>query len=72
MYTKTYKTVAVLSDDGALLINGLPFQKGERVEVFVVMQKPLEQAERYSLRGAALLYHNPFDNVAEEEWGALL
>ncbi len=59
-----------ISQDGKLLIKGLPFRKGEKVEV-VVRTHTAEQTVRYPLRGKPIHYAKPFDSVAEDDWEAL-
>jgi hypothetical protein len=58
--------------DGKLSIGGLPFRKGDEVEVIVLIQERAKTArERYPLRGTPISYHQPFDGVAEDEWDTL-
>jgi hypothetical protein len=64
---------AVLSEDGKLSLEHLPFRAGQTVEVIVlpaatrVTPQPPE-----SLRGSVLKYDRPFDPaVPEDDWEAL-
>lgn len=64
---QAYRTEATISQDGKLTIMGLPFRKGDEVEVIVLSQKRKTIGEHYPLRGKPVIYHQPFDSVAEEE-----
>ncbi|NUM48755.1 MAG: hypothetical protein HUU38_28950 [Anaerolineales bacterium] len=68
---QAFRTETTLSQDGKLSIKGLPFRKGDKVEVIVLTQKSQQAKERYPLRGKPVVYHNPFDGVAEDDWEAL-
>ncbi len=65
-----YRTEVVIHKGGVLVLRGIPFREGERVEVIVLRQmKP--QTTKYPLRNRPFQYHRPFDGVAEEDWEAL-
>lgn len=68
---QAYRTETTLSQNGKLSISGLPFRKGEMVEVIVLTHKPLAVSDRYPLRGKSVVYQRPFDGVAEDTWEAL-
>jgi hypothetical protein len=68
---QTYRTKTTLSQDGKLSIKGLPFRKGDAVEVIVITQKQQAKNNPYPLRGKPFRYINPFDGVAEDEWEAI-
>ncbi len=63
-----FKTI--ISQDGKLSIKGLPFRKGDKVEVVVRTHKA-EQTVRYPLRSKPFHYAKPFDSVAEDDWEAV-
>jgi hypothetical protein len=67
-----YRAETIVTNDGTLVIVGLPFQAGDRVEV-IVRDRLREQAsgQRYPLRGKPIRYADPFESVAEEDWEAL-
>ena len=66
---QTYHIETVVSEEGILNIKGLPFHKGEKVEVTVKNQLPSESLKAlYTLRGKPIRYKKPFDSVAENEW----
>jgi hypothetical protein len=67
-----YRVEVTVSDEGTLLINNLPFQAGDKVEVVVRSHKPkVAKTNRYPLRGAPIQYLDPFESVAENAWGIL-
>lgn len=68
--TPAYRMEAVLSEDGKLLLDHLPFRAGQRVEVIVlgVGQVP---STGQSLRGMVLRYDQPTAPIAESDWDAL-
>ena len=68
---QAYRVETTISQDGKLSIKGLPFRKGEAVEVIVLPQKQIAAGNRYPLRGTSVKYEKPFDSVAEEDWDAL-
>jgi hypothetical protein len=76
-----HKVQAIVTEDGKLLLQGLPFQAGARVEVIVldesadVKESPVQQAstDEYPLRGKQpYQYDDPFSPaVPLEDWDAL-
>lgn len=68
--TLAHRIEAVLSEDGKLLLDHLPFRAGQTVEVIVI---PVGQATTPSLalQGTVLRYDQPPAPVAEDDWGAL-
>ncbi|NER83776.1 MAG: hypothetical protein F6K42_30380 [Leptolyngbya sp. SIO1D8] len=73
-----YKLEAQLTEDGALLLKGLPFQAGDSVEIIILEQPPTPQAKlaaapsEHPLRGTVIRYDNPFEPaVADDEWEVL-
>jgi hypothetical protein len=65
-----HQTEAVLSEDGKLFLNDLPFRAGQTVEV-IVLPVSRTAASCPSLRGAVLRYEEPTAPVAEADWGSL-
>ena len=68
--TPTHRIEAVLSEDGKLLLDHLPFRAGQAVEVTIFLAPPPAPPGQ-SLRGAVLRYDQPTDPVAEADWGAM-
>ena len=66
---EAYKTDIIVREDGTIVIENLPFQKGQRLEViFLEQSKAAGNDETYALRGEPIKYSDPFDSVAEDEW----
>ncbi|MCC6126762.1 MAG: hypothetical protein IT426_17505 [Pirellulales bacterium] len=68
---QSYRIETTVSEQGTLVIQDVPFPPGDHVEVVVreVENSPDGQA-KYALRGTPYEYRQPFDSVAEAEWGA--
>ncbi len=68
----THRIETVVSENRSLILRGLPFRPGERVEV-VILSRPRGKVgkTRYPLRGKPIRYIRPFDSVAEDEWQVL-
>lgn len=67
---QAYRTETTLSQDGKLSVKGLPFRKGDKVEVIILTQKAEPSPKHYPLRGKPFQDEKPFDSVAEEDWDA--
>ena len=69
---QTYRVETMIRNDRTLTIKGLPFYAGDKVEIIVHGHKyERERTRRYPLRGKSVRYVDPFQNVAEDDWGAL-
>jgi len=67
-----YRVETTVSGDGSLIVKDLPFPPGDRVEVIIRSHDRGEKkGGRYPLRGKAVRYVDPFENVAEEDWEAM-
>lgn len=65
-----YRAETEVGGDGSLTLKGLPFRPGDRVEVVVRRHKAVGgNGDRYPLRGKPVRLINPFDPVAQEDWG---
>jgi hypothetical protein len=65
-----HRIETVLSEDGKLSLDHLPFRAGQAVEVIVFpVNRP--PSASHSLRGSVLRYDRPTEPVAEADWGAL-
>jgi hypothetical protein len=65
-----YRIETVLSEDGKLLLNHLPFLAGQAVEVIVLpANRPTLGGQQ--LKGTVLRYDRPTDPIAEADWNAL-
>jgi hypothetical protein len=64
-----HRIEAVLTEDGKLSLDNLPFQAGQAVEVIVLpITLPGTSTER-PLRGMVLRYDQPTAPVAAADWG---
>ena len=69
---QTYRVETTILRDGMLIIKGLPFQAGDKVEVVVRAHRDKRKRNgRYPLRGKPIRYADPFESVAERDWDAL-
>ncbi|WYL94961.1 MAG: hypothetical protein HEQ35_14885 [Gloeotrichia echinulata IR180] len=74
-----HKIEAVLTENGTLILQDLPFHVGDRVEVIIIKTKTQKQtaapnqAEKhiYPLRGKVVRYDDPTEPVALEDWEVL-
>ncbi len=65
----THRAEVVLSQDGKLTLEDIPFRAGDSVEVTVtVHQSPMPAG--HPLSGSVLYYDRPTDPVGEAHWGA--
>jgi len=69
---QTYHVKTIVSDEGILTIEGLPFLPGEKVEVIVKSQSSTGKNQNlYPLRGKPIKYKEPFESVGEADWGIM-
>ncbi|MFV1965995.1 MAG: hypothetical protein ACC628_11265 [Pirellulaceae bacterium] len=69
---QVHRTKAIVSENGSLTIEKLPFPAGKPVEV-VVFPAPHQSAagERYPLRGTPIQFDDPTEPVGESDWDVL-
>jgi hypothetical protein len=73
---RVHKVEVVLSENGTLMLEGLPFQAGEAVEVSI-LERPQPQpasnaSSEFPLQETVLFYDDPFEPaVPSEEWNVL-
>jgi hypothetical protein len=61
-----------VGEHGELILNGLPFEPGQPVEVLVVSKSQgSATAGGRSLRGSVLEFREPLEPVAGDDWDAL-
>jgi hypothetical protein len=71
-YMHTHHTNGTVRTDGKLILENLPFNPGEEVEILLLSKQTLPNGgERAALEGSVLEYHDPFAPVAAEDWEAL-
>ena len=69
---QTYRIETIIAQNRILTIRGLPFRKGEKVEVIILSRPRIQEGQsHYPLRGQPFRYTAPFDPVAEDDWNAL-
>ncbi|MBH8553872.1 hypothetical protein I8751_16135 [Nostocaceae cyanobacterium CENA357] len=75
-----HKIEVVLTEDGTLTLQGLPFHAGDAVEVIILDTKTPQhpkavpsQAEKnlYPMRGKVIRYDDPTEPVALSDWEIL-
>ena len=67
-----HRTETLVERNGTIILRDLPFHAGDKVVVVITMRsQSAAQPTTYSLRGLPVEYKNPFEPVAENDWGAL-
>jgi hypothetical protein len=64
-------TETTVGEHGELVLEGLPFEPGQPVEVLVLSKTAGSTTGSQSLRDSVLEYHEPIEPVASEDWDAL-
>lgn len=66
---EAYRTNVVVHEDGTVVIENVPFQKGQRLEVILLERNGASaNVPSRALRGESVRYVDPFDSVVEDEW----
>ena len=63
-----HRVDATLKQEGTLELTNLPFHIGETVEVIVMSRA--KAVKSYPLRGKPVVYTDPFEPVAQNDWDA--
>ncbi|MGK7874709.1 MAG: hypothetical protein AB4426_15820 [Xenococcaceae cyanobacterium] len=73
MNLHAHRLETTLTDDGTLLLQNLPFQKGDVVEVIILKHHCSPEKENpYPLKGKVIRYDDPFEAAAPvEDWFVL-
>ena len=67
-----YSVEKVVTQNGTIQLDALPFPPGEVVEVIVLARKPTAKPmPAPELKNSVLKYDQPFEPVAAEDWDAL-
>jgi hypothetical protein len=62
---------ATVGEHGELVLENLPFQPGQPVEVLVVSRTaPAPHGQSMTLRDSVFEYIDPFEPIASEDWEA--
>ena len=67
----THWATATVGKKGELVLENLPFQPGQSVEVLVLLKRSLPAESANNLLGSVLKYEDPCEPVASEDWDAL-
>ena len=65
-----HRIETVVGNNQTVILENLPFQEGERIEI-IVLEKKVENGCSQSLRGTVIKYDAPFESAAVEDWEAL-
>jgi hypothetical protein len=65
----SHNVTTVLTSDGKLALNDLPFRAGQSV-VVIVLESGVRPSGSQPLRGTVLRYDEPFEPVADSDWHA--
>lgn len=68
--TPPHRTETVLTEDGKLSLDHLPFRAGQAVEV-IILSAPMPVEANQSLRGSVLKYDGLTEPVAVDDWEAI-
>lgn len=67
-----YSVEKIVTQNGTVQLDALPFPPGEVVEVIVLARKPTAKpVPAPGLKHSVLKYDQPFEPVAAEDWDAL-
>ncbi len=68
----THRIEATLNQDGKLVLEDLPFQAGDRVEIIILERNTKSNGDNpYPLRGSVTKYESPTKPVGVEDWDAV-
>ena len=68
---QAHRIEATVQSNGKIVLENLPFDEGEAVEIIVLETKVKHETTQKSLHGTLLKYEQPFEPVAVEDWEAL-
>jgi hypothetical protein len=69
---ETHRVEKVIQSNGTVVLEDLPFDEGEKVEIIILKSRAESEKGRYPLRGTTYKYENPFEPAAPpEDWEAL-
>ncbi len=69
---QAYSFEKVVTPDGEILLDTLPFLAGETVQIIVLPTKRAPKAHRQlSLKGSVIAYVDPLEPVTQEDWAVL-
>ena len=65
---QAHRIETTIQQDGKLVIQDIPFQAGELVEVIILPIPKPHPNDPYPLRGTVLQYVNPTEPAASDDW----
>ena len=69
---QVHRAEATLSEDGVLVLRGIPFRSGESVQVTVLpSEAPSASESRYPLRGQPVTMLAPTEPIPAAHWEAV-
>lgn len=68
---QAHRIETTVQSNGKVVLENLPFDEGETIEIIVLETKPKSPNESESLQGKVLKYETPFEPIAGEDWEAL-
>lgn len=69
---ETLRVEKVIQSNGTIVLENLPFDEGEKVEIIISKSGAESEKDPYPLRGTLYKYENPFEPaVPPEDWEAL-
>ena len=69
---ETLRVEKVIQSNGTIVLENLPFDEGEKVEIIILKSNSESENDRYPLRGTVYKYENPFEpTIPAEDWEAL-
>ncbi|GEM_PF-1956477 len=69
---QAHRAETTLSEDGVITLRGIPFRRGESVEVIVLpFAADTASGPRYPLRGTPVTLVAPTEPVADADWEAV-
>lgn len=67
-----HRVETTLSQDKTLILQDLPFEAGDNVEIVIFKREQSEPStEKYPLRGQKVVYLQPTEPVAGEDWNMM-
>jgi hypothetical protein len=69
---QAYRIEKVVPPSGKIELDGLPFAAGAVVEIIVIDREGVTDGRRARLlKNSVIKYEDPFEPLAENEWGVL-
>lgn len=68
---QAHRIETTVQSNGKVVLENLPFDEGETIEIIVLETKQKSPIESESIQGKVLKYENPFEPVAVEDWEVL-